>query len=164
MVHQNQVKSSSKPSRFSKDLLSDRFIVTCFVGSMIKRGNKLKALRFFYFLLYSVQRAHGVDSLRFIRLLLETVRPKVFLSSKKIAGVVHKIPTPITVRKSYSIAIHWILASASKRNSSKNFFYNLFDELNDIYKNPSNSTLKKRDEFHRMAYINKPFLRFYKFL
>lgn len=77
--------------------------------------------------------------------------------------MVHKIPTPISVIKSYSIVIHWIISSAKKRKGTNIFGQALFEEVNDMYKNANNQTLKKRDEFHKLAYINKPFLRYYKF-
>ena len=156
MVLQKQIK---KPNNFS-----DRDLMRCIIGSMIKRGNKQKSLRFFDYLIYSIRLTYGVDGLKFLKVLLENVRPKVFLSSKKIAGIVHKIPTPISSRKSYSMAVHWFIFAATKRSASIGFARALFEEVNDLYKNPNNATLKKRDEFHKLAYINKPFLRYYKFL
>jgi len=161
MEPQVQIKKSNSKSFTGR--FTNRDIANCFVGSIVKRGNRQKAINFFSYLLYSIRRAHSVDSFRFLRGVLEGARPKIFLSSKKIAGVVHKIPTPITVRKSYSIIIHWIVLSAKKRTESHKFGQALFDEINDIYRNPTNQTLRKRDEFHKLAYINKPFLRYYKF-
>lgn len=154
MVHQNRIKKS--------DNFSNRDLILCLIGSVTKRGNRQKSVRFFDYLFYSLSRTYGVDGLKFLRVLLENVRPKIFLSSKKIAGIVHKIPTPISMRKSYSMAVHWIIAAASKRTTPGGFDQALFEEVNDLYRNPSNSVLKKRDEFHKLAYLNKPFLRYYK--
>lgn len=155
MALQNQKKNPN--------IFSDRDLINCFIGSIIKRGNKQKSIKFFSYLRYSITRTYGVDGLKFLKVLLDGARPKIFLTSKKIAGIVHKIPTPITVRKSYSMAIHWLLVSAAKRAISGGFDQALFAEVNDLYKNPNNSVVKKRDEFHKLAYLNKPFLRYYKF-
>lgn len=155
MVPQNQIKKL--------DTFSNRDLKNCFIGSIIKRGNKQKSIRFFSYLCYAIVRTYRVDGLQFLKVLLDAARPKVFLSSKKIAGVVHKIPTPISVRKSYSMVIHWLVLSASKRVSTGGFDQALFAEINDLYRNPNSSIIKKRDEFHKLAYLNKPFLRYYKF-
>lgn len=157
MVRQSQIKRA--------DVFSNRDLINCFIGSITKRGNKQKSIRFFNYLRYAIARTYEVDGLRFLKVLLDNARPKIFLSSKKIAGVVHKIPTPITVRKSYSMVIHWLILSASKRTSSGGGFGQaLFVEINDLYRNPNSILVKKRDEFHKLAYLNKPFLRYYKFL
>jgi len=64
--------------------------------------------------------------------------------------------------RSYSIAIKWFLSSASKRSGSQ-FNQLILFELLDIYTNPSNATLRKRDEYHKLAKINRPYLRYNKF-
>lgn len=156
MVRQIQLKKSNN--------FSNRDLMRCLIGSVTKRGNKQKSVQFIDKLLYSLNRTYGVDGLKFLKVLLENVRPKVFLSSKKIAGIVHKIPTPISMRKSYSIAVHWLIVATLRRTTMGGFGKALFEEVNDLYKNPNNSVLKKRDEFHKLAYLNKPFLRYYKFL
>jgi ribosomal protein S7 len=155
MVLQSQTKKT--------DIFSNRDLINCFIGSITKRGNKQKSIRFFNYLQYAIVRTYGVDGLKFLKILLDNTRPKIFLSSKKIAGIVHKIPTPISVRKSYSMVIHWLVLSASKRVSTGGFEQALFAEINDLYRNPNSSLIKKRDEFHKLAYLNKPFLRYYKF-
>lgn len=156
MARQTQIK---KNNPFSK-----RDFLHCFIGSTIKRGGKQKSIKFFNSLCFSIFRSYGVNGLNFLMTILDSARPKIFLTSKKIAGIVHKIPTPITVQKSYSVAIHWVVTAASKRKVSGGFGNALFIEINDLYKNPNNTIIKKRDEFHKLAYLNKPFLRYYKFL
>jgi len=95
----------------------------------------------------------------FFNTLLERIRPRVQLTPKKIAGITYKIPTPISYRKSVTTAIHWVVNSAAKRKG-KPFHRLLFDEVEEIYRNPVSSVFKKRDEVHRTAYLNKPFLRY----
>lgn len=156
MAHPNRRKKTDHT--FSRQQLASFFI-----GSIIKKGQKQKARSFFSKVISNVRKIYRVDGIKFIHILLESARPKVFLTSKKIAGVIYKIPTPISRAKSYAIVIRWITAFARKRKSTS-FSNSLFEELSDIYKNPSNNVLKRRDEFHKLAYINKPFLRYYKFL
>lgn len=134
-----------------------------FVGSITRSGKKSKSKRIYFFTVASIKKLYGLEGVQFLNIVIESVRPKIFLTSKKVAGVVYKIPAPISRRKSQSMAVKWILQSASRRSKGKDFQVSLVDELNDIFSNSNNLTLKKRDEFHRTAFLNKPFLRYYRF-
>ena len=129
---------------------------------MTRKGKKTKAIRIFSNFLYDINFQFNVHPLDLLENVLEKVRPKVFLISKKIAGSTVRIPTPIPITRSYSIAIKWFLASVRKRKGN-NFNELLFFEFLDIYSNPVNSTIKKRDEYHKLAKLNRPFIRYNRF-
>lgn len=148
--------------RNSQDRHNQRHLVRAFVGSMTKSGKKTKAIRLFNFFLYDIKIKFDAPPVEFLESVIEVIRPKVFLISKKISGSTVRIPTPITISRSYSIAIKWFLSSVSKRSGSP-FNQLMIFELLDIYTNPANSTLKKRDEYHKLAKLNRPFLRYNKF-
>lgn len=141
---------------------SRQSLVSLFIGSITKSGKKSKAVKMFSFFLSDIEYVYNVNSLEFLEKVLNVVRPKTFLVSKKISGNTVRIPTPITLKRSYSIAVRWFLASVSKR-SGETFNELMMQELNDIYSNPNNATLRKRDEYHKLAKINRSFLRFNKF-
>jgi ribosomal protein S7 len=142
-----------------QDKITQKYLVRAFVGSMTRRGKKTKAIRIFNTFLYDITIKFDTPAVEFLETVIDNIRPKVFLISKKISGSTVKIPTPVSVFKSYSIAVKWFLASVSKRSGSP---YNqlMFFELLDIYTNPANQTLKKRDEYHKLAKLNRPFLKY----
>jgi small subunit ribosomal protein S7 len=147
--------------RNSGDRANHKYLVRAFIGSMTKSGKKTKATRLFNAFLYDIGIKFNTPPVDFLDNLIETIRPKVFLISKKISGSTVRIPTPITLGKSYSIGIKWFLSSVSKRHGSP-FNQLMFFELLDIYANPANQTLKKRDEYHKLAKLNRPFLKYAK--
>ncbi|MCA6438131.1 MAG: hypothetical protein ACK52I_04990 [Pseudomonadota bacterium] len=148
--------------RISNDRANHKYLVRSFIGSMTKSGKKSKATKIFNAFLYDINVKFNLPPVEFLDNLLEIVRPKVFLISKKVSGSTVRIPTPITLNKSYSIGIKWFLSSVSKRSGSP-FSQLMFFELLDIYSNPANQTLKKRDEYHKLAKLNRPFLKYAKF-
>ena len=148
--------------RISNDRANHKYLVKSFIGSITKAGKKSKATKIFNAFLYDISTKFNIPPVEFLDNLLDTIRPKVFLISKKVSGSTVRIPTPITLNKSYSIGIKWFLASVSKRAGSP-FNQLMFFELLDIYSNPSNQTLKKRDEYHKLAKLNRPFLKYAKF-
>jgi len=139
-----------------------RKLVQVFIGSITKEGKKIKAMRIFNTFLFSIKLRFDTSPIEFLENMIEVVRPKVFLISKKISGSTVRIPTPISLHQSYSIAVRWFLNSVSKRVGSS-FSQLMFSELIDIYSNPSSVTIRKRDEYHKLAKINRPFLRYNKF-
>jgi small subunit ribosomal protein S7 len=144
--------------RIPNDRINHKYLVKTFIGSMTKSGKRTKATRIFNNFLYDIGIKFNTPPVEFLDNLIETIRPKVFLISKKISGSTVRIPTPINLTKSYSIGVKWFLASVAKRSGSP-FNQLMFFELLDIYSNPANQTLKKRDEYHKLAKLNRPFLR-----
>lgn len=147
--------------RISGDRYNHKHLVKSFIGSLTKSGKKSKATKIFNAFLYDISTKFNTPPVEFLDNFLENIRPKVFLISKKISGSTVRIPTPITLNKSYSIGIKWFLSSAAKRNGSP-FSQLMFFELLDVYANQANQTLKKRDEYHKLAKLNRPFLKYAK--
>ncbi len=137
-------------------------IIKKFVGCITKRGKRSGAIRLFDAFLYNIKIKFDTSPLDFLDTILDSSRPKVFMISKKVAGMSHKIPVPVSKAKSYSMVIKWFISAAKKRRSSS-IADSMLDELMDLYQNPNSSVLKKRDEYHRLARINRPFLRYHKF-
>jgi ribosomal protein S7 len=157
-------KTKNKMKKHSlTDLNSKYYLTKFFVGSITKKGKKTKSIKIFNSFLYSIKVTFDAKPLDILDAIIGTVRPKVFLISKKISGSTVRIPSPISIQRSYSIAVKWFLTSANKRSGSS-FHKLLLSELIDIYTNPSNLTLKKRDEYHKLAKLNRTYLRYNKFL
>jgi small subunit ribosomal protein S7 len=151
-------------SNFNLTVPNSKFyLVKSFVGSITKNGKKTKSIRIFNHFLFNIRLKFEGNPLDILDFIIDSVRPKVFLLPKKIAGSTVRIPAPITVNRSYSMAVKWFLNSSKKR-SGESFDRLIMDELLDIYINPMNTTLKKRDEYHKLAKLNRPYLRYNKFL
>jgi ribosomal protein S7 len=137
-------------------------LVQVFIGSMVKNGKRVKAMSIFNVFLINIRVKYEVPPLDFLESLIEVIRPKVFLVSKKISGSTVRIPAPISIHHSYAIAVRWFLSSAYKRRGSTLSQLITYEAI-DIYSNPTNATIRKRDEYHKLAKLNRPFLRHNKF-
>ena len=135
-----------------------------FIGILVCSGKKVMARRILSRLFSHIRKKYKANPLLFLRIFFERMRPKVSLYSKKIAGVTHKIPVPVSYRKSISILLHWWVFAAKKSSKGHPFAAALIHELDNSYKLASSNLSKKRDEVHRLAHLNRPFLRYLKFL
>jgi small subunit ribosomal protein S7 len=157
MVQQNQKQKLNR-------VCSRYFPYRVLRGMLIRCGKKRIAERLVSQLFYHIRVTYNVHPLIFLNLFFEKMRPKVGLFPKKIAGINYKIPVPISYTKSVSVMLHWWLAAASKNSKGKDFYTSFIAELDDAYKNPTSIIAKRRDETHKLAHLNRPFLKYVKLL
>ena len=85
--------------------------------------------------------------------------PNISLQSKRVGGVIYRLPRLIRNKsRSYSIGIRWIVKNARLRKE-KGFEVRLANEIYDTYRGRG-STIRKKLEMHRIAALNRPFIRY----
>ncbi len=131
-------------------------------GTFIRSGKKRIAERLISQLFYHIRMNYNVHPLIFLNLFFEKMRPKVGLFPKKIAGINYKVPVPISYKKSVSVLLHWWLLAAKKGSKGRSFYVSFVTEMDDAYRNPLSTIAKRRDEAHRLAHLNRPFLKYVK--
>lgn len=159
-IDQNMVQSNQK-QRLNR-ACNGYFPYKVLRGILIRAGKKRVAERLISQLFYHIRVTYKVHPLVFLNVFFERMRPKVGLFSKKIAGINYKIPVPIIYTKSVSVMLHWWLSAAKKNSKGRDFYTAFISELDDAYKNPMSSIAKRRDETHRLAHLNRPFLKYVK--
>jgi small subunit ribosomal protein S7 len=145
------------------NLSSSKFICKMFIGSIIKKGNKIRSFNNFFYVMILLSRVYDInDPLTFIITAIDKVRPRIAFVSKKVAGIVYKLPRFISIYKSRAVSIRWIISSAVSRNSYEHFTQKLAGEFIDINRGTVTSAVKKRNDAHNLAKSNRPFLRYLK--
>lgn len=134
------------------------------VGNLTRRGRKVYAHKLLLALKWHIKTNYkNSNPLAFLEELFEEARPKVMLIPKRLGSVTYKIPTPLPYHKSFRIVIRWFTNAARKRKG-KPMFVKLLEELDDLASNnKSNLVLKRRDEYHKWAHLNRPFIHFARF-
>ena len=85
--------------------------------------------------------------------------PKITLQSKRVGGVIYRLPKLIrNMSSSYFTGIRWIIKNARLRREN-GFHVRLANEIIETYKGNS-PTLRKKAELHRIAVLNRPFVRY----
>jgi len=150
----------------------DIIIINLFVGSLTKNGNRRQAKRLFLETLELIRRAIFLqqtnnketilkDPFIFILEIILNLKPLVVLESKRVGGVIYRLPRLISSpRRGYSIAVHWLIKSAMMRKE-RGFALKLANEILDTARGKS-SSLKKRNELYDLAINNRPFVRYLK--
>jgi len=97
-------------------------IIKCFVGSLVKQGNKIRAQRIFAKILTQLSLQTNLHPLYVIQYALLLLRPSINLVTRKRGPHTFQIPTAITRERSFRIAIHWLLKNCKKKNRISKFY------------------------------------------
>ncbi|MDP8210936.1 MAG: 30S ribosomal protein S7 [Candidatus Stygibacter australis] len=133
-------------------------VLSKFINVMMLRGKKSLAETIAYDALDIIGEKTGKDPLEVFLQSLENVRPLIKVVSRRVGGSNYQIPTEVTAKNAQALAFRWIIGFARKR-SEKTMTEKLANELLAAYKKEG-SSIKKREDTHKMAEANKAFAHF----
>ncbi len=135
-------------------------ILSKFINCVMTDGKKSIAEKIVYGAFDIVAEKTGKDPLEVFKEALTNARPLVKVTSRRIGGANYQVPEEVSEKAGRAIAFRWIISVARGRNE-KNMREKLAAELLAIFKKEG-STIKKREDTHKMAEANKAFahLRF----
>ncbi len=134
-------------------------IVAKFINMVMLEGKKAIAERMVYGALEEVKKQlNEVDVLKVFHKALENARPRLEVKPRRVGGATYQVPIEVRQERGTSIALRWIrdFAKTKKGRSMKE---KLAEEIIAAYKGEG-STIKKRDDTHKMAESNKAFAHF----
>lgn len=89
---------------------------------------------------------------------LDNAKPTLEVKSKRIGGATYQVPVEVAPDRRESIAMRWIIGY-SRSKAGRSMEDALATELSDCFSNQG-STIKKKDDTHKMAESNKAFAQF----
>ena len=98
------------------------------------------------------------DPLKVFEKAMEQVRPSLEVKSKRVGGSTYQVPVEIRPDRRTALSIRWLINHAKKRGE-KGMVAKLAAELLDASQGRG-SSVKKREETHKMAEANKAYAHF----
>ena len=132
--------------------------ISKFINIIMLDGKKTIAEQILYFILDKISKEKKMDANKFFYDVLNNVKPRVEVRSRRVGGATYQVPMEVKVDRSQALAIRWIIDAARKR-SGKNMKMKLYQEFLDAHNNKGGA-VKKREDTHRMAEANKAFAHF----
>jgi small subunit ribosomal protein S7 len=128
------------------------------IDTVMRDGKKSVAERIVYEVIErSREGSDAVDPLDKLHKALENVKPRLEVKSRRVGGATYQVPVEVQNERQVSLAMRWIVGFAKKRRGS--MIENLLKELEDAASG-SGSSIKKRDDTHKMAQANRAFAHF----
>ena len=142
-----------------KDPIYKDITVAKFVNYIMHDGKKSIAEKIFYSSLDIIKgQLKTDDPLDIFKKALNNVSPILEVKSKRIGGATYQVPIEVSSDRRMALAMRWILIY-SKTRKGKNMSSKLAAEL-IAASNKEGSSIKKREDTHKMAEANKAFAHF----
>lgn len=132
------------------------------VSMMVRRimidGKKTVASGIIYDALNTVEERTGSDPLETFETAVRNVTPLVEVKARRVGGATYQVPMEVRSGRGTALALRW-LARFSRTRPGRTMATRFANEIIDAA-NETGSTIRKREETHKMAEANKAFAHY----
>lgn len=136
-------------------------MVQQFINKVMLNGKKSVAERIVYQAMDIAADRLKRPQLEVFEQALRNASPSIEVKPRRVGGATYQVPVEVKSDRRMSLAMRWILNSARGR-SGRPMHERLANELMDAYNN-TGSTIKRREDVHRMAESNRAFAHYGRF-
>lgn len=130
-----------------------------FINKVMENGKKSTARRLIYNALDKFsKKVKAENTIEAFEQALENAKPALEVKSRRIGGATYQVPIEIPPNRRISMAMRWIIMH-SRAKTGRSMEEGLANELIDCFNNQG-TTIKKKDDTHRMAEANRAFAHY----
>lgn len=145
--------------KIDPDPLYGSLLLAKFINKVMECGKKSIARRIVYNALDKFAKRVKMESpLEAFEQAMENAKPALEVKSRRIGGATYQVPIEIPANRRTSMAMRWIIGH-SRSKTGRSMEEGLASELADCFNNQG-TTIKKKDDTHRMAEANKAFAHY----
>ncbi len=133
-------------------------VVAKFVNNVMERGKKSLAARIVYDAFAIMEERTKRPAIEVFEEALKNATPLVEVKPRRVGGATYQVPVEIGSARRMALAMRWLIENSRKR-SGRDMAARLAGELMDTARNEG-STVKRREDTHRMAEANQAFAHF----
>ena len=133
-------------------------MVAKFISSLMKGGKKSVAERILYTALDNAAEKLGTEPFDVFEKAMSNVAPQIEVRPRRVGGATYQVPVEVPPERGQLLSIRWIISYARSKKGMP-MSERLMRELMDAYKNEG-SSIKKREDTHRMAEANRAFAHY----
>lgn len=139
-------------------------VVTKFIGCMMEDGKRSCAEKIFYGAM-DIIKDKGVktfegcqNELDVFKAAVENSKPLLEVKSRRVGGSNYQVPVEVRPDRRQALAFRWLIEFSRKRQGRSMMSKLAFEVMDAALK--KGSTIKRREEVHRMADANKAFAHY----
>ena len=146
-------KSLLKPDPKFNDVMVSKFI-----NAIMYDGKKSKARNVVYKAFELIEEKTKKPGLDIFKRAMSNTQPLIEVRSRRVGGATYQVPTEVRSERRSALAMRWIKIYSRQRNE-KSMAGKLASEL-IAASNNEGSSVKKKEDVHKMAEANKAFAHF----
>ena len=136
----------------------DSKIVSKLINAIMLDGKKSTAQRIIYSAFEMIEEKTKEAPIDVFNKALENITPKLEVKTRRIGGANYQVPIEVTERRKGTLSLRWLVTYARAR-SEHTMDARLANEIMDAANN-TGSSVKKKEDTHKMAEANKAFAHF----
>ena len=133
-------------------------MVSRFINKVMIQGKKNTARILVYSAFDIIADKMKQDPIEVFRKALSNVSPAIEVRSRRVGGATYQVPMEVRSDRGTTLALRW-LVQFSRSRPGRTMSSRLANELMDAA-NETGSSIRKREETHRMAEANKAFAHY----
>lgn len=132
--------------------------VTKFINNLMVDGKKSIAEKIFYDAIDILEQRSGQPGVQVFEQALTNAKPALEVKSRRVGGATYQVPIEVRPERRTALATRWLIGFARAR-AEKSMADRLAGELLAASRGEG-TTVKKKDDTHRMAEANKAFAHY----
>jgi small subunit ribosomal protein S7 len=140
------------------DPMYNSVLVTKLVNSIMLDGKKGVAQKVVYDAFDVIEEKTGRNPLEVFTEAMNNIMPTLEVKARRVGGATYQVPIEVRADRRQTLGLRWLTEYARKR-SEKTMKERLSGEILDAVNN-TGSSVKKREDTHKMAESNKAFAHF----
>ncbi|MBA2443518.1 MAG: 30S ribosomal protein S7 [Rubrobacter sp.] len=144
--------------QISPDPAHGSVLVQQLINKVMLDGKKSTSEKIVYDALSLVEERTGTDPATVLSNAMDNVRPRLEVRSRRVGGATYQVPVEVNPRRANTLGLRWLVGYARNRRE-KTMGQRLANELLDA-KDNTGSTVKRKDDTHRMAEANRAFAHY----
>jgi small subunit ribosomal protein S7 len=140
------------------DPIYQNALVTQLINKILLNGKKGVAEGIVYKALESISERTANDPVITLKKAVDNVRPLLEVRSRRVGGATYQVPVEVRPHRGTTLAMRWIVNYARARREHS-MADRLVGEIMDAATG-TGSSVKRRDDLHKMAEANKAFAHY----
>ena len=140
------------------DPMYNSVLVTKLVNSIMLDGKKGVAQKVVYDAFAMIEEKTGKAPLEVFTAAMENIMPSLEVKARRVGGATYQVPIEVRADRRQTLGLRWLTAY-SRARSEKTMKERLANEIIDASNN-TGSSVKKREDTHKMAESNKAFAHY----
>lgn len=133
-------------------------LVSMMMRRVMRHGKKSLAARIVYDAMKTIEERTGGNPLEVFERAVRNATPLVEVKARRVGGATYQVPMEVRSDRGTTLALRW-LVRFSRERAGRTMASRLANELMDAA-NETGSSIRKREETHRMAEANKAFAHY----
>ncbi len=140
------------------DPLYNDVVITKLINNIMLDGKKGVAQNIVYGALDYIAEKTGEDALEVFNKAMNNIMPVLEVKARRLGGATYQVPIEVRPERRETLALRWLVAY-SRNRGEKTMVERLAKEILDA-SNGMGSSVKKREDMHKMADANKAFAHY----